>query len=524
MPGVALAALALGAGHGEAQLVGGHVTGGQATINALSPTSTVINQQSQNASFRWQSFSIPAGSAVAFRQPSTSSIALNTVTGGSASAIYGSLTANGHVWLINPNGIVVGPSAQVTAAGVLLSTIGTSDQDFMAGNYAFNTPGHSDAAIVNHGHVVATSGGSVVMVAPQVRNDGLVEADLGTVVLAGAKAFTVDFAGDALLKFAITKPVDAVPVGTKSLVTNTGTVAASGGTVLMTAQAAQGVLDNVINTSGIVEATSVAQVGGTIVLAATGGGTTVSGTLDASGTGTGEAGGTVAVLGDSVTLTATARVNVSGDSGGGTALVGGNLHGAGPQQNAASTTVAQGAVIDASAIASGNGGTVAVWADDRTRFDGAIIARGGLAGGNGGFVETSGREQLSVQTGSVDTSAPHGSLGTWLLDPTDITVASGISGAIDPATLGAASSNVLLQAANDITFDNGVFIGAAGVGITARAGNSITVAPGAEIDTNGGNITLSANDPTGPASGRGSIVIDATLSTAGVDPIHSTLV
>ena len=484
VPGVALAALALGAGHGEAQLVGGHVTGGQATINALSPTSTVINQQSQNASFRWQSFSIPAGSAVAFRQPSTSSIALNTVTGGSASAIYGSLTANGHVWLINPNGIVVGPSAQVTAAGVLLSTIGTSDQDFMAGNYAFNTPGHSDAAIVNHGHVVATSGGSVVMVAPQVRNDGLVEADLGTVVLAGAKAFTVDFAGDALLKFAITKPVDAVPVGTKSLVTNTGTVAASGGTVLMTAQAAQGVLDNVINTSGIVEATSVKAVDGKIILSASGGGTEVSGTLDASGKGSGETGGTVKVLGDTVTLSSGTLIDARGDAGGGTVLVGGDFHGKGPDPNAKTTTVAKDVVIDASAVSHGNGGNVAVWSDGATDFAGSILARGGAWSGNGGFVETSG-STLTV-TGTVDTRAPAGHTGMWLLDPVgNVTITSstgctsaGFMCSFD-ITSAVGSSDFALETTGDIVV-------ASDGAMDYSSGNQLNLLANGNIDVNAG--------------------------------------
>ncbi len=145
-------------------------------------------------------------------------------------------------------------------------------------------------------------------------------------MLAGAKTYTVDFTGDGMLKFAaITGSVDQVPAGTKSLVDNSGTLEAPGGLVLMTAQAAKGVLDNVINTSGLVEATTAQNVNGTIVLSATGGAATVSGTLDASGKGAGETGGTVEVVGGQVTLAAGARIDVSGDEGGGRALVGGTF-------------------------------------------------------------------------------------------------------------------------------------------------------------------------------------------------------
>ena len=80
-------------------------------------------------------------------------------------------------------------------------------------------------------------------------------------MLAGTETFTLDFAVDGLSRFAAaTAPVANVPAGTTALVENGGTIDAPGGTVLLTAAAAKGVLDNVINTSGIIEATSVANV------------------------------------------------------------------------------------------------------------------------------------------------------------------------------------------------------------------------------------------------------------------------
>src|SRR5205807_4344931 len=131
-----------------------------------------------------------------------------------------------------------------------------------------------------------------------------------------------------------------------------------------------------INTSGIVQANSVSIKNGTVVFDAGDGGVTVAGTVNATGANAGETGGTVKALGGNVTVTADARIDASGDAGGGTVLIGGNFHGAGPEQNAHTTTVAQGAVINASAVTRGDGGNVAVWADGSTRFDGTIVARG----------------------------------------------------------------------------------------------------------------------------------------------------
>ena len=465
-------------------------------------------------------------------QPSAQAIVLDRVTGGSLSLIAGSLAANGQVWLVNPAGVSIASSGSIAARSVLISTADLANGDFLRGTYDFARPGNAGAAIVNQGDISA-AGGTVLLAAPSVRNDGLIEAELGTVALAGAKTFTVDFAGDNLLRFEITGPVADSVAGTDALVKNTGTLAAPGGKVLLTAAAAKSILDNVINTSGIVQATSVARVNGSIVLSASGGGVAVSGTLDASGKSAGETGGKIEVLGDSVTLAPGARLDVSGDAGGGTALVGGNFHGAGPEPDALATTVAEGAAIDADALTNGNGGDVAIWSDGTTIFDGTITARGGSGGGNGGTVETSGKELLTVATGFVDTRAPRGQAGDWLLDPANINVQSGMGGVttltgnqcafadatcgtIDPTAIENAASNVTLQATNDIAFNSPIAMANNGVGITAEAGNSITVASGASIATNGGAIALIANSNAGgTASGSGSVTLGASLSTTG---------
>src|SRR4051812_47859773 len=108
-----VAAVAAGSGSARAQPPGVNVVSRQATLAKPTATSTVITQGSQKAIIEWQGFSIQSGASVAFQQPNSSAIALNRVRGPSASLIEGSLTANGNIWLINPNGVLVGPGVRV---------------------------------------------------------------------------------------------------------------------------------------------------------------------------------------------------------------------------------------------------------------------------------------------------------------------------------------------------------------------------------------------------------------------------
>ncbi len=147
-------------------------------------------------------------------------------------------------------------------------------------------------------------------------NQGLIQADVGNVVLAGASAFTVDFTGDNLLRFAITAPVEK-STGKPALVSNSGTISAAGGKVLMTARAASNVVDNVVNNTGMIQATSVSEKNGVIVLDAGDGTAIAGGTMDASGSKSGETGGTVEVLGKNVQVADGTTINASGSAGGG---------------------------------------------------------------------------------------------------------------------------------------------------------------------------------------------------------------
>ncbi|HZM47229.1 MAG TPA: hypothetical protein VFC14_20595, partial [Burkholderiales bacterium] len=155
--------------------------------------------------------------------------------------------------------------------------------------------------------------------------------------------------------------------------------------------------------------------------------TLVDGAISATGS-TGE-GGTVKVLGNLVGLFDHSKIDVSGETGGGTALVGGDFQGKNPDvQNAFRTWFGPNAKINADASGNGAGGTVIVWSDDATRAYGTISARGGKESGDGGFVEVSGRGWLDFHA-RVDTSAPKGRTGTLLLDPVDVCIYNNNSGA-----------------------------------------------------------------------------------------------
>ena len=101
--------------------------------------------------------------------------------------------------------------------------------------------------------------------------------------------------------------------------------------------------------------------------------------------------------------------------------------------NSRRTFVGRDTELRADAITSGDGGKVIVWSEDYSAFLGLISTRGGANGGNGGFVETSSHQQLNV-SGLVNTAAPMGKAGLWLLDPTDMTIAATADANVSAAT------------------------------------------------------------------------------------------
>src|SRR5690348_13447949 len=250
----------------------GKVVAGQATIQHTTPTSLGIHQSTDKAILNWNSFSIAANEAVRFYQPSLYSIALNRVIGVDPSVILGQLQANGRIFLINPNGILFGAGAQINVGGLLASTLQIKDSDFMAGRYLFaQDPLKGLSSVINKGEIRVSDHGFVYLIAPGVANDGLILANLGSVVLGSAQKATIDLMGDGLINYTLSDKVASKVMGPHgkpltSGVSNSGLIQADGGKVMLSARASGDVFESVINQSGVIRAQSLVNHAGVIRL------------------------------------------------------------------------------------------------------------------------------------------------------------------------------------------------------------------------------------------------------------------
>ncbi|WP_199545275.1 two-partner secretion domain-containing protein [Paraburkholderia kururiensis] len=481
---------------------GGVVSAGNATISQ-SGSHMQINQISPNAALNWSKFDVGSGASVTFNQPSTQSVALNRVGGINPSQIYGTLDANGRLILINPNGVVFGKGSQINAAGLIATTKALSDADFMRNNYRFGSGGAG--TIQNNGTVVAAPDGSVLLMADKVINTGSIQARGGTIgLLSGSELqASSDWRSANIVGSATTPATDVV-------LDNSGSVDVSG------AQGGQITLD--------AEGTGVTQSSGRLTAIGNQG-----------------PGGQIRVLGSNVGLLAGSRTDASGGTGGGTVLVGGNWQGSGNERHAANTYMDPQATIASNAGNYGNGGKVVLWSEDYTNFQGAIQARGGVAGGDGGRVETSSKGFLKAapKDDLVDVSAPGGVPGSWLLDPSDVTITSSGGGSLsnsnyNPAgatgTISNTAINNALNAGSSVTISTTAGVGGVGhlvqnadAPITKTAGGDANLNLIANLDLvlNGGisatagklNVDLDASGGSG--NGAGAILVSKDISTNG---------
>ena len=275
--GRALTATALGAAlymlslPGFAGPTGGQVTAGSATINQAG-SATTINQTSNKAAIDWAKFSVGSSESVRFNQPGASSITLNRVTGAESSAIMGKVSANGQIFILNPNGVLFGAGAQVNVGGLVASTLRLDNANFMAGNYKFS--GDATGSVINNGSITVAPGGTLALMAPVVQNTGTLSAPSGSVLLAGAQGVTLTLQTDGGL---LAYTLDSGSV--QALVDNGGLIQASGGHVVLSAKGVDALSKAVVNHSGVIEAQTVGSKSGVIELL----GDMQSGTVNLSG-------------------------------------------------------------------------------------------------------------------------------------------------------------------------------------------------------------------------------------------------
>ena len=203
-----MALLAMLQGTAFALPSGQQLVSGQANFNQQGNTLTVTN--SPNAIINWNSFNIGSGELTRFIQQTSTSTVLNRVTGGNASAIYGALQSNGRVLLINQNGILFGPNAQVDVNRLIASTLDIKNDDFLAGRFKFFT-GVKTAGIENQGRITTPSGGSIYLIAPDIKNSGIINAPIGDILLAAGHTVNLIESDNPDIAAVISAPENAVP-------------------------------------------------------------------------------------------------------------------------------------------------------------------------------------------------------------------------------------------------------------------------------------------------------------------------
>lgn len=323
LTGMVLLAMALG-GSVQAMPSGGTIRSGNGSIVEQGQTMTV-QQNSNRMAIDWTQFNIAKNEIIRYRQPDKNAVALNRVTGGQQSLIEGNLNANGHVFLVNPNGVVFGKNASVDVGGLVASTARLADDTmnhFGSSQDSLNlaVDNENNAAVINEG-IIRAQGGLVALHASNVENSGTITDDGGTVALTAAKNLNLSSDADGKLNFT----VDGTMARAQSL--NSGTLKADGGYVVMTAKSAGDVLSTVVNNSGTIEAKTLRknEKGQVLLDGGDNGQVEVSGTLDASGTEEGQDAGSIKAIGQKTIVHDGTQLLARGNVNGGTIETSGDV-------------------------------------------------------------------------------------------------------------------------------------------------------------------------------------------------------
>jgi len=426
------------------QIVGGSTAG---TISTNSAAMTV-NQNQQRMIANWDTYSIGQSASVHYQQP-TGGVALNRVNGGQPSEIFGKLTATGAVYLLNSAGIIFGKTAQVDVGALVASTGKISDADFLAGKLRLLQE-NAGGKVLNEGELKAAVDGYIALLAPEVRNQGVIFAEKGTVVLAAGKAYELQFNGTNLAN------VRVEPGEFAALVENKQVVEAPGGLIILSALAANKLQGAAIRNSGILDASSLTMKGGRIVLEAS---------TSVENTGTITAAGSTTQLGGRVEITA-------------------------PQ-------VVQNGTVD---VSGSTGGSVQIKASDSFTQGGQILAKG-LAGA-GGVIQLQQAQTLTLQAGSkLDASGSTQGGSVYAESANSLKV----EGSVDAGSTNGVGGEITLAAGTEISLNNATLDTSGGA-----QGGTIKVSAKAGTHTSLADPNNPINDPTAPPQDRPNVAVTGT--------------
>ncbi len=255
---------------------------GNATVSQAGNKMT-IDQTTPTTQINWESFDIGKNKEVEFKQPTTNSVAYNRVIGGNASQIQGKLTANGKVYLANPNGVIITKGAQINVAGLLATT---KDLEKISESGNGNSNGNkftrkakngqvakeglvlTDGRVLKEGQVInegkVTAQDFVVLNGDEVINKGEINVEKnaaknGEVYLSSSDNFTFTLS-DSGISVALEDNT------VRGIVQNEGIIKA--GDITLNAKGRNQALDSLVVNNGVLEATKVSNRNGKVVLSA----------------------------------------------------------------------------------------------------------------------------------------------------------------------------------------------------------------------------------------------------------------
>ncbi len=177
------------------------------------------------------------------------------------STLNGNLNSNMKIVIIDRDGLFFGEDFNADVQSIVATTGDVAVGDIMDGAELMITNLEGSGEIVQKGQVTVAQAGLAAFVSPFVENSGVINAKMGTVALAAGETVTLDLYGDGLVEIAVEGELG------DALLNNKGEIKARGGRVEMTAKAAKGTLDKIINNDGIINVSAVSvSDGGQIVL------------------------------------------------------------------------------------------------------------------------------------------------------------------------------------------------------------------------------------------------------------------
>lgn len=505
-----MSALSLGASSVDAMPEGGVVRSGSGSVTQNGKEMT-IRQDSGRLAMDWTGFSVGKDETVRFQQPGKDALALNRVTGNQQSVIDGSLLSNGHVLLVNPNGVVIGKNASIDVGGLVASTAQVKDnfmKEFGNSTGAFSLGGVSDGKIINEGTIKA-EGGLVALHAAKVENSGTISNTGGSAVLAAADTLTLTPDSDGKLNFT----VDGKAAEASAL--NKGAITADGGTIVMTADSASDVMSTVVNNSGTLQARTLRknEKGQILLEGGDKGQVEVSGTLDASGTEEGQSAGNIKVIGEKTIVHDGANLLARGNVDGGKIETSGDV-----------LNLGDNLAIDAAGVNGKHGEWLldpleVIISDSKLTYDDYTTSTGGTLTG-----DTSGKGTIknnviyndpagaTVNAGSTNSSTTWINVDTVksvLKKGTDITIqAISSTGAASITLDSPINVNIDKNASKNPTF-------------TLEATRNITINSPITADSSGKGLNVILNADT-DGDAIGAVIINADISTNGGNFISAT--